>query len=247
MKKEELKGTLMDFGLSEHEALVYLASISLGKTTVNKIAKQSGVKRTTVYPVIESLKRKGIMNVEVNGLKSLFVAESPEKLESILELKKDRLKKLIPELSAIYNLKSNESFFRYYEGVEGVKTVYDSILDDLKSGDEYLIISDMVRFLKIDKDYFTNFIEKRAKLNLKVRTIIQDTEDAHFYKKIEKNTNQQIKIFDKDVNLTANLVILPNKVVITQLVEPLISIVIENQSIVEMQKQQFNIIWSALK
>lgn len=247
MQKDDIKNTLVDFGLSEHEALVYLAALSLGPSTANEIAKHSGVKRTTIYPVVESLKRKGIMNIEVNGLKKSIVAENPEKLEQIIEQKKARLIGMIPELTAIQSLKNNESFIKYYEGIQGVKTVYDSILDGLKPGDDYLIISDMERFLKMDKPYFTNFIEKRAKLNLKVRTIIQDTADAHYYKNIERNTNQEIKIFDKSVDLKANLVILPNKIVITQIVEPIVSILIENKSIVEMHRQQFEIIWNSIK
>lgn len=247
MQKQDIKDTLIDFGLSEYEAMVYLASLSLGPATVNEIAKRSGVKRTTVYPVIESLKNKGIMSIQINGLKKTYRAESPEKLEGIIEQKKARLKRMMPELTAIQNLKNNESFIKYYEGVKGVKTVYDSILDGLRPGDEYLIISDMERFLKMDREYFTNFIDRRAKLNLKVKTIIHDTEDAQYYKKIERNTNQEIKILDKSADFTANLVILPNKVVITQIVEPILSIVIENKSIVDMQRKEFNIIWNSLK
>jgi HTH-type transcriptional regulator, sugar sensing transcriptional regulator len=247
MQKQDIKAILIDFGLSEYEAMVYLASLSLGSATVNQIAKQSGVKRTTVYPVIEGLKHKGIMNINVKGLKKTYVAERPEKLESIIEQKKNRLINILPELNAIQNLKSNESFIKYYEGVEGVKTVYGSILDGLKPGDEYLIISDMERFLKMDREYFTNFIEKRAKMNLTVKTIMHDTEDAQYYKKFEKNTNQEVKILDKSADFTANLVILPNKVVITQIIEPIVSIVIENKSIVDMQRKEFNIIWNSIK
>jgi len=247
MQKINIKNILIDFGLSEHEAMVYLASLSLGSATVNEIAKSSGVKRTTVYPVIEGLKRKGIMNVEINGLKKLYIAENPEKLENIIEQKKDRLKNMIPELMAIQTFKNNESFIKYFEGVEGVKTVYDSILNDLKPKDEYLIISDIERFLNIDREYFTKFIEKRAKLDLNTRTILQNTEDAAYHKKIERNNNWSIKILEKKVDLMANIVILPNKVVITQIVNPIITIVIENKSMVGIQREQFNIIWDSIK
>ncbi len=247
MYKEDIKNTLIDFGLSEYESMVYLASLSLGPSTVGEIAKKSGVKRTTVYPVIESLKQKGIMSVKIIGLKSLFQAENPDKLEIIIEQKAKKLKNMIPELTALQNLTGNESIIKYYEGVAGVKTVYDSILDGLKPGDEYLIVSDMERFLKMDREYFENFIRRRVKYNLVVKTIIQDTPDARHYKTIEKNTNQEIKIFDKSVDLTANLVILPNKVVITQIVDPIISILIENKSIVELHRQQFYIIWNSIK
>ncbi len=105
----------------------------------------------------------------------------------------------------------------------------------------------MERFLKMDREYFTNFIEKRAKMNLIVKTIMHDTEDAQYYKKFEKNTNQEVKILDKSADFTANLVILPNKVVITQIIEPIVAIVIENKSIVDMQRKEFNIIWNSIK
>lgn len=246
MKKEELTNILIDFGLSEHEALVYITSLSLGPSTVQEISKGSGVKRTTVYTVIDNLKSKGIMKTEIQGLKKFFLAEKPERLEGIIEQKKERLKSMIPELNAIHSLKSGESFIKYYEGVEGVKTVYDSILDGLKPKDEYLILSDMKRFLSMDRKYFSNFIEKRAKLNLKIRTILQDNEDAHYYKQIEKNTNQEVRFLPKEVDLTANLVVLPHKLVITQIVEPIITILIENKSIVQMQHEQFEIIWRSL-
>jgi sugar-specific transcriptional regulator TrmB len=247
MQKEDIKETLIDFGLSKHEALVYLSSLTLGPSTVNKIAKDSGVKRTTVYPVIDALKRKGIINIEIKGLKKLFVAENPEKLGNIIEQKKDRLKSMIPELTALYSLKTGESLIRYYEGVSGIKTVYDHILDGLKPGDEYLIISDIEKFLKIDSEYFTKHIEKRAKMDLKVRTILQNTADAMYHKSIERNNNWKIKILEKNVDLKANIVILPNKLVITQIVDPLITIVIENKSMVDMQRDQFNIIWDTIK
>ncbi len=247
MKKEELTTILVDFGLSEHEALVYLASLSLGPSTVQEIAKSAGVKRTTVYTVIEGLKRKGLMITSVQGLKKLFEAEKPERLEGIIEQKKNRLKNMIPELNAIHSLKSGESFIKYYEGIKGVQTVYDNILDGLKPGDEYLILSDMQRFLSMDRPYFTKFIERRAKLNLKTRSIFQDNEDAHYYKQIEKNTNQTVRFLPKEVDLTANLVILPNKLVITQIVEPIISILIENTSMVQMHREQFEIIWKSIE
>ena len=247
MQKEDIKEILIDFGLSEHEALVYLSSIMLGPSTVNMIAKHSGVKRTTVYPVVESLKRKAVMNVEIKGLKSLFVAESPEKLEKILEQKKQRLKSMIPELSALYNLKGGESLIKYYEGVEGVKTIYEEIYNSLKPNDEYLITSDLAKFLNIDREYFTKFVEKRAKLNVRVRTILQNNEVAIFYKKNEQNYNFKVKVFGSNIDLNANVAIIPTKIYITQLIEPYISIVIENKNIVDMHRQYFNIMWDAIK
>src|SRR3989344_1317230 len=168
MRKEEIQNALIDFGLSENEALVYLAALSLGPSSVQDIAKEARLKRTTLYPIIESLKNRGLVNTHVHGLRKVFAAEEPERLESIIERRKERLKTILPELNAIHSLKSGESFIKFYEGTEGVKGVYDTILDDLKPGDPYLIMSDMEKFLSIDEEYFKHFIEKRARMNFKV-------------------------------------------------------------------------------
>jgi sugar-specific transcriptional regulator TrmB len=72
MQNTKLTKILTDLGLSEHEALVYLANISLGPTTILKIAQAAEIKRTTVYAVIESLKTKGLINVQIKGFKKLF-------------------------------------------------------------------------------------------------------------------------------------------------------------------------------
>jgi len=247
MKKIEFIDSIKDFGLSENEAKVYVASLSLGPSTVLKIAKEAEIKRTTTYAILESLKTKGLIVNEIKGLKNLYTAEGPERLEEILEDKKEKFREILPELEAIHNLKGGESFIKYYEGVAGVKTVYDHILDGLKPGDDYMIISDMEQFLKMDREYFTKFIERRVKYNLKVRTIIQNSESGRYYKTIEVNTNQKIKFLSEGTKLTANLVITPHRVIITQIIAPIVTIIIENKSIVEMQKEQFEIIWNTLE
>ncbi len=68
MKKASLK-LLINLGLTETEARVYLAGITLGPATVSSIAQKANVKRTTVYPAIRTLKKKGLMSVDIHGMK----------------------------------------------------------------------------------------------------------------------------------------------------------------------------------
>ncbi len=247
MKIAEFSSILQGLGLSPSESKVYLSSLSLGPSTVMKIAAAAEIKRTTVYTILEKLKSRGFMSVQVKGLKKLYSAEDPERLERMIDLQKEEFRKILPELKAVQNLTIEGSFIKYYSGIEGVKRVYDSILEDLKPGDEYLIISDMEKFLAMDKEYFERFIERRAKLNLKVRSLFQKSAAAEHYKKIERNTNQSIKFLPDNTKLTVNLVITPYKVIITQITNPIMCIVIENKNIVNMHKEQFDINWEALK
>jgi HTH-type transcriptional regulator, sugar sensing transcriptional regulator len=123
MSHNKLTQTLNTLGLNEKEARVYLSAITLGPTTILNIAKNSGLIRSTVYSVIETLKEKGLINIEINGWKKLFVAESPEKLEQLLELRRQEFKKHLPEFMSLYTLEQNESYIRYFEGKQAVRSV----------------------------------------------------------------------------------------------------------------------------
>ena len=104
MKNKKLLQILIDLGLSENEASVYLAALSLGPTTILKIAKTAEMKRTTIYSVIDSLKKRGLINIEIKGFKTLFTAENPEKLETMLDSHREQLRNSLPEFLGMYNL-----------------------------------------------------------------------------------------------------------------------------------------------
>ena len=247
MKKRGLIEILQDLGLNENESRVYFASLSLGPGTVQKIAKASEVKRTTVYTVIESLQKRGLMKIEVKGFKKLYVAESPEKLERILEERKERFMDQLPEFMSVYNLKGGESFIKYYEGQEAVKSVYESNLKDIKHGEKYMVISNAEKVFDIYGKWFDKFVEKRAKLNIDIRMILQDNDHSRDYGKLEKNYNHKVRFLPKKTELITNLVITPQRVLIHQLNPPIMGIVIENKSAIQMHQQLFEVIWETCK
>lgn len=247
MPDKQLTATLTKLGLSEHEAQVYLAALSLGPATIIKIAVVAEVKRTTVYSVVESLIMKGLIIKEIKGFKQLFVAESPEKLEVIIEQRKQLLAKTMPELAGLYNLKGGESTIKYYEGLAGIKSVYESLIKDARPHEDYLIISHIEPWLNLDKKFFLEFTKRRAKLPIKIRLLLQDSPTAREHKRIEKTLNEQIKLLPATTSLNTNLVVIPKKVVFHQLTPPIMAIVIENPSIVRMHQELFEIIWTSIK
>lgn len=245
MKADKLLTTLKDLGLSENEAKVYLASLSLGPSTILKIAKTAEIKRTTVYSLIESLKQKGLINIEVRGFKKLFAAENPEKLENILEERRKKLKSSLPEFLALYSLKGGESIIKYYEGLVAVKSIYEELLKDVKPHEDYLVITHQQQWHDLDPEYFQKFTQRRAKLNIKIRMLMQDSKIAREFKKNEKIYNAKINILPRGISLITNLVIIPKKVVIHQLIPPIMAFVIENKSVIQMHRELFEIIWKS--
>ena len=96
---------LIDFGLSEKEAEIYIALLELEVATVQEIAKKTGINRSSSYVVLESLKKKGLVGISEDKSIQQFFASSPEvllraasesakKQSSMLE----RIENIVPEL-----------------------------------------------------------------------------------------------------------------------------------------------------
>jgi len=246
MPSNQLTSTLEEIGLTENEAKVYYAALNLGPTTILKIAKSAELKRTTCYSVIESLKRKGLMNIQIEGFKKKFLAEDPQKLEVMVEAKRKKLHMLLPEFSALYNLEGGEGVIKYYEGLEAIKGVYEGLIRDVKPGDDYLVLSNLDQWINHDREHFMDFLYRRAKLPIKIRMLFMDTPLAHEWKNMEKNFNSKVGILPPGRHLTTNLVITPQRVFIHQVTPPLIGIAIENKSAIRMHKEMYEIIWDSV-
>lgn len=250
MNKKALEQTLRDIGLSENEASVYLAALSLGSTTISRIANAANIKRTTTYSVIESLKMKGLIRTDIKGIKKFFKAESPEKLESIFEEKRKKFQASFPDLLALHNITDQSQSITYYEGIEGMRNGFLSLLDDVQPHDEYLVIGNVENNYSIDQPFFESFFEKRAKLsrkrNFTIKVLLEDTPAAREFKKYDKNFNRHTKLFTSS-GLPTNFVVIPKKALIHQAKLPVTTVLIENQNIIKTLQSLFDIIWNSVE
>jgi sugar-specific transcriptional regulator TrmB len=249
MEKNHYIEILKEIGLSEHESAVYFTMVSIGPAPVLKIARASEVKRTTIYSVIDALKEKGLVRVELKGFKSLFVAESPEKLESILEQRKNKLKSHLRDFMEIYNKGGGETLIKIYEGMEGVRSVYNGLLHDIKPGEDYMIIAGMEKAYNLDKAFYDDLRERRAKLPIRIRILVADPENEESKKIIQfqKNFNMEAKALPPETKLTTNMVITPQRIIIHQLEMPIVALVIENKNMIKMHQELFEVMWKTAK
>jgi len=246
MKNEKLLNILKRVGLEEKEAGVYLASLSLGPTTILRLARASCIKRTTLYGIVEDLKQKGLMSVEQKGLKHLYVPENPEKLERMLETRQLEFKNSLPEFLGLYKLKGEESVIKYYTGIHKMQDLYMDTLKEIRPHEEYLVIANQEKWYNLDPKFATLFIEKQAKLDIKTRTLFQDSKIAREHKKFERNFNRKTKILPNKNPLNVDTILLPKKMLVLELTPPFMTLVIENKSIVELHREMFELIWQSI-
>lgn len=124
---EEVKAVLADVGLSAKEASVYIALLQLGSVSAQKIASHAGVNRSTTYLAIDALKRRGLVSAVERDGKTEFIAEDPRRVMALtvdelarLEERKDKIKRVMPQLSAIFQSASDRPRVRFFDGEESL-------------------------------------------------------------------------------------------------------------------------------
>lgn len=244
--KDFLLKNLIDIGLTENEAAVYFALLSLGGNSVTKIARVTEIKRTTVYNTIENLVEKGLVRLELTGLKNTYVPEDPSKLKQILDLRAQKFDALLPDLNALYVNKGIDGSIKQYQGLRAIKVLYTQLLNEVGRGEDYCVITDQEKWLNLDPHFFEKFIEKRAELNLNIRLLFTKSSIAEKHKQFERNFNQAVKFLPDKTKLSTNLIITKHKVIIHRLEEPYKAIVIDDPLVVEMHKASFEVMWDSI-
>ncbi len=164
---------LQDAGLNETEAKIYLASLELGQTSVSRIAKKAGIKRTTVYLSLENLMQKGLVSAIKKEGKSHYYAEDPRNLERIMVEKKERISKVIPELLAFTNLIDRKPEIRYFEGDEGIKEVLMNAL--INADGEILTMYSESYINDFDEKFFSEYyVPERIRRRISARALLPD-------------------------------------------------------------------------
>jgi HTH-type transcriptional regulator, sugar sensing transcriptional regulator len=129
---DSLTGNLMQLGLKEYEARIYVALASLGEANVRRIHEASGVPRPRVYDVLSALAARGFIDIR-QGSPLMYSAVRPDlvisylekELASAAEESRRALADLSPagadQYSPIWYVQSDRTIHRYLEMlVEGV-------------------------------------------------------------------------------------------------------------------------------
>lgn len=248
---------LVKLGLSEKEAKVYLASLELGPSPVQKISQRSKVNRATTYVVIEDLKAMGLMSTFDQGKKTYFVAEQPERLLSHLKSQESELKEKIaimqeklPELKSIFNANEGKPKVKYYEGIEGLKAVRRDFIETLKlKGGEVFAFLPLDEFDKI-KPLFQEgeyLVKALSKIKFKVIYTSENGRDKEYEEESRKIGDEVVFVDYKSYPLKGGMNVYGDKVFLIDYLGKTGGIMIENRTLAKMFESIFLMTWNKNK
>lgn len=184
---------LINIGLSNKEADVYLATLQLGYATIVEISLKTNINRTTVYTHIKNLINRGLINASEKNGKIYFVAERPEKLQIIYEQKEKELQRkrqmlnnIMPELDTLYQLAKDRPKVKYIdyrnqnelnlvrEEIQNIRT--DEMLNifNYEEFKEYINRQHIEKILENVNKFKAIYIARNRIVDLKIRKFINN-------------------------------------------------------------------------
>jgi sugar-specific transcriptional regulator TrmB len=182
-----MKQELIDFGLSEKEADIFLICLKAGEATANRLAELADLPRSTTYDLLEKLKRFGLLTTCVIDKKTHFIASNPEALITTLEDKKQKIKKILPQLKEIQNKILDKPIAEVYQGKIAIISLLDEILGSAKS---LKVIGSQGNALQKIDYHPEKFRIKRIENKISVKQLLEVSEES---KKIKPDKYTEVR------------------------------------------------------
>jgi sugar-specific transcriptional regulator TrmB len=246
MDNDRIIKSLVEYGLSEHEAKIYCSTLALEEATVDRIARHADLNRTSSYPIFERLKKMGLVGQGKKNKKTVFKAVRPEKFLNLLEEKKEHINSVLPDLKALFDISRGRPGVNFFEGTEGLKTVLSDILNEAK---EVYILGEGESFINAVPGWTEAYIQKRAGKKIKIKMILRATPYA--LKSIEKmrgseaNSLLHIRVLPESYRIdNSGFDIYNNKIVFYSFEKSNHAVVVESSVVARMMKTVFESLWN---
>ncbi len=242
---DNLEHDLARLGFTDKEAAAYLAALELGNSNAHDIAQRAKINRATAYTVLENLIVRGLVTPVTQNGERRFVAESPLRLITMLNLQEEEIKDrgrlahdLLPSLQAFYNASFAKPKIRYIEGVEGLRAMRRE--HEVASGDIIQIIGFDAYMALHDPKASTEHQQQLAHKKRKVRSIIV--------------TDRQVDLHDQaDIDyvvvsptlcpIKGEMTVSGDKLVLFAYTQGIIAIEITSQTIADVARSTLELAW----
>lgn len=238
--------TLKQMGFSEKTAKIYLAGLASGTSSVQTLAKKSGLKRSTIYPYLDELVEQGLMEKIPSGKKVYFKVISPKHLEQRAQAQLDTVRSNMLSLLELSSEATGKPKVTVLEGKKALEQLYDEIIN-----------ANSIRFWSNLSKYVQLFPETHDKINdaivqkqIRTREIIANTPEAKASaKKAYVTTGKHYSVrVATEGEIENDSAIVGNVVILFRVHEyDFFAVRIEDASIAKTMKSLFDMAWQSAR
>ncbi len=172
---------LEGLGLTTSQARAYLLLLENGELTPVSLADQTAETRTNAYSVLDKLSKLGLAERTTLGKRVSYKPLNPVGLETYVEKRRNillnnefRFKAILPELTKRYYQLTEQPAVRFFQGEEGLKSIFDDILQT-KEDVHLIMTANQHDFL--GEDFLEDFISARIAKGIKVFALTPHSQD----------------------------------------------------------------------
>jgi HTH-type transcriptional regulator, sugar sensing transcriptional regulator len=237
----EIPEILEKTGLNQKEALVYMALLELGTSSVEGIAKKAGTKRPTTYLILDELQRKGLASLVPRAKKTLYTAESPEQIISHLNRQQELVKRFLPNMLAIYNSKKEKPQILLFEGKHAVREVYEKMLR-AKEVNIFCTIQDVMNiYPDLPQRLMQQTVEKKTKLR---ELLARTPRNVEFAKSMTHSEYYEHRFAKPGQDFLTDNILFDNNIAFFSYEPHIFAVLIQSKTIYQSLRTLFELAWT---
>ncbi|MDP3976234.1 MAG: hypothetical protein Q8P95_04960, partial [bacterium] len=197
--------------------------------------------------LLGNLIQKGLVTSYTQKGVKRFSAENPQILVNQQQERLNRAKMVLPELLSVTNSLAYKPRIHFFEGLEGIKSIYNEAAE---AEDELLEYTDLEAFSELMPDFIREYCKHKVKNGVKTRIISPSSPQAkefltQFYPKgFDHNLIEIFFVNPEEFQFQNNIIIYENKVAIVSLnPDELIGVIIESPVYAKTEKSIFGLAW----
>ncbi len=199
-----IESFLQSLGLTDTETRVYLYLLTHGESIASIVAKRLGLKRASVYQILETLEAKQIIVQFNKNNVAHFDSVDPDDLVLLCEERVNQMQRLKQKAETLKTefkkLREKGKMptleirgkIKYYQGLEAVTQLIDETLKEKSS--EQLCFGLNTYHTELAGDDWGDYTEKRVSKGIHVQSIQPDTDAAIAYKARDKKELRETRL-----------------------------------------------------
>jgi sugar-specific transcriptional regulator TrmB len=242
---------LQNIGLTQNESRVYLFLLEFQEAKTGFMCSKLNIANSHIYRILSRLIEKGIISYKIVNNVKIFRPVNPKSLYALfkekereLEEEKKDLKEFISNLEKIEIKDKKLNDYKYFEGINGVRSMFSEFVSSFDKHNEVLIASAPIAFEKWNAFLLELFQKPRVKKKVKQKLII-----PRRLKKfgLQREKFKPIEIRYSDVEMESEFGVCGDLTYFLSVGDKPYALLIKDRNFASTQKKIFEIMWMAAK
>lgn len=248
-QEKELVKKLQGLGLTDKEALVYMALLPKEDVGSSKLIQATGLHGQFVYSALAKLEALGLAKHVVQNGRKKFSANPPSRLLALVEEKRLSAQAVAKELQAHF-ARAHEQDFEVYQGDNAFLAHQLEMVEKAPEGSRLdVIASDTERYSNTYREYglWDEYLKRWKEKNIHVRYLGTEAQRERLQWREKNEPNFEYKILPGLAIGKISIEIRPTSVGFLVYGEMLIEFSISGKEVTEGYQQFFDTLWNLSK